>query len=160
MSQQEYIVKIVRNMLIAIAAVSFAVPLAAQKSAPRTPSATVEEFMRATADSNLTRMGELWGSSKGAANSTGFPQDYQKRMVIMNAYLKGVSVRTLSEVDARSSNERIVTTELSHGGCRVTLPVTTVRTKSGWIVKSFDLNQAAEANRPCEGSKTSGNPGR
>lgn len=149
-----------RNMLIAIAAVAFTVPLTGQQASPRSPSAVVEEFMRATSDSNLIRMSELWGSSKGSARSTGYPKDYQKRVAIMNAYLKGVSARALSEVDANSSNERIVTTELSHGICRVTIPVTTVKTKGGWIVKSFDLSQAAEANKPCESSRQRGNPGR
>lgn len=151
--------KIARNMLVAVAAVACAAPLVGQQATSRSPSAVVEEFMRATADSNLIRMSELWGTSKGPARRTGLPKDYQKRIVIMNAYLKGVSARALSEVDARHSNERIVTTELSHGGCRVTIPVTTVRAKGVWIVKSFDLNQAAEANRPCEGSRQGGNPG-
>lgn len=151
--------KLARNMLVAVAAVVLAAPLTAQKS-DRTPSAVVEEFMRATSDSNLIRMSELWGSSKGSARATGFPKDYQKRVAIMNAYLKGVSARALSEVDASKSSERIVTTELSNGLCRVTIPVTTVMTKSGWIVKSFDLSQAAEANKPCEAVRTRGNPGR
>lgn len=151
--------KLALNMLVAVAAVASAAPLAAQKPAPRSASAVVEEFFHATADSNLVRMSELWGTEKGSARQTGEPKDYQKRVVIMNAYLRGVSVRALSEVDARNSNERVVTTELSNGGCRVTLPVTATKTKNGWIVRSFDLNQAAEANRPCEGSRSSGNPG-
>ncbi|MEP6590506.1 MAG: hypothetical protein ABJC19_04915 [Gemmatimonadota bacterium] len=155
--------KLALNMVVALAAVACAAPVSAPQPGPQnssqSASAVVEEFFRATADSNLTRMSELWGTSKGSARQTGEPKDYQKRVVIMNAYLKGVSVRALSEVDARNSDERLVSTELSHGGCRVTLPVTTVRTKNGWIVRSFDLNQAAEANRPCEGSRSSGNPG-
>ncbi|MEO5799108.1 MAG: hypothetical protein ABIZ70_11160 [Gemmatimonadales bacterium] len=150
--------KLALNMLTAVAAVALAAPLSAQGS-QRSPSAVVEEFMRATSDSNLTRMSELWGSAKGSARVTGFPKDYQKRVAIMNAYLKGVSARALSEVDASSSNERIVTTEISHGQCRVTIPITTVKTKSGWIVKNFDLSQAAQANKPCENSRTGGNPG-
>lgn len=152
--------KLARNMVVAVAAVALAAPLAAQQPATRSPSAVVEEFMRATSDSNLTRMSELWGSAKGSARSTNYPKDYQKRIAIMNAYLRGVSARALSEVDASSSDERIVTTEISNGPCRVTLPVTTVRTKSGWIVKSFDLSQAAQANKPCESARPSGNPGR
>lgn len=152
--------KIARNMLGVVAAVALVGPLAAQQAAPRSPSAVVEEFMRATADSNLTRMSELWGSARGPARQAGFPKDYQKRMVIMNAYLRGVSARALSEVDASNRNERIVTTELTNGLCRVTIPVTTIRTKGGWIVKNFDLSQAAQANGPCEGARQSGNPSR
>jgi hypothetical protein len=144
-------------MLVAVVAVAFAGPLAAQKASPRSPSAVVEEFMRATADSNLTRMADLWGSAKGSARQTDFPKDYQKRMVIMNAYLKGISVRALSEIDGNITTQRIVTTELSNGSCRVVLPVTTVKTKEGWIVQSFDLNQAAKVNRPCDDNKEPGN---
>lgn len=149
---------IARNMLIAVAAVAFAGPLAAQKASQRSPSVAVEDFMRATADSNLVRMSELWGSSKGSARTTDFPKDYQKRMVIMNAYLKGISVRTLSEIDGNIPSQRIVTTELSNGSCRVVLPVVAVKTKEGWIVQSFDLNQAAKVNRPCDDNKEPGNP--
>lgn len=131
-----------------------------QAQSPRTPSAVVEEFMRATADSNLTRMGDLWGTAKGPARQTGQPKDFEKRMVVMNAYLKGVTARALNEVDNGRANERVVTTEIAHGVCRVTIPVTTVKTKAGWIVRNFDLNQAAEVRKPCEGSDKPGNPGR
>ena len=159
MSQpKEPVVNLARNMLVVVAAVAFAGPLAAQKSAPRSPSAVVEEFMRATADSNLTRMAELWGTSRGSARETDYPKDYQKRMVIMNAYLKGISAKAVSEIDANVANERIVTAELSNGSCRVVIPITTVKTKSGWIVKNFDLNSAAKVNKPCDDNKEVGNP--
>jgi len=160
MSQpKESVVNLARNMLVVVASVAFAVPLAAQKSAPRSPSAVVEEFMRATADSNLTRMAELWGTSRGSARETDYPKDYQKRMVIMNAYLKGISAKAVSEIDANTADQRIVTAELSNGTCRVVIPVTTVKTKSGWIVLNFDLNAAAKVNKPCDDRKEGGNPG-
>ena len=150
---------IARNMLIAVAAVACTGPLTAQKAPPpKSPTQVVEEFMRATSDSNLTRMAELWGSAKGSAKKTDFPKDYQKRMVIMNAYLKGIDVRALSEIDGDIPTQRIVTTELSSGNCRVVLPVVTVKTKEGWIVQNFDLNQAAKVNRPCDDGKDAGNP--
>lgn len=148
-----------RSCLLAVG-VALVAAGSAQAQSPRTPSAVVEEFMRATADSNLTRMGDLFGTSKGPARATGVPKDYEKRMVIMNAYLKGVTARALNEVDNGKSNERVVTTEIAHGVCRVTIPITTVKTKAGWIVRSFDLTQAAEVRKPCEAESRPGNPGR
>ena len=140
------------------AAVVCAAPLSAQSSLAATPSNAVEEFIRAAADSNLTRMSQLWGTSKGSAAKTSQPKDYGKRMIIMQAYLYGVDVRTLGEVPAAKSGRRLVTTELSRGACKVTLPFTTVRADGGWIVNEFDLAAAAEVNKPCEGSGRARNP--
>ncbi len=129
-------------------------------AAANTPSVAVEQFMLAASDSNLTRMSELWGTEKGAAASTGEPQDHGRRMVIMQTYLRGVAVRTLGEVATTRSDRMMVTTELSRGPCKVTLPITTVRAGNRWIVNQFDLAQAGTVNKPCEGSGTpSGNSG-
>ncbi len=131
-----------------------------QASAANTPSLAVEQFMLAASDSNLTRMSELWGTEKGPAASTGEPKEFGRRMVIMQTYLRGVTVRTLGEVSTTRSDRTLVTTELSRGPCKVTLPVTTVRAGNRWIVNQFDLAQAGTVNKPCEGSGTpSGNPG-
>jgi hypothetical protein len=43
------------------------------------PSHAVDAFMKAVADSNLTRMAELWGTKGGSAAETGKPTDYQRR---------------------------------------------------------------------------------
>jgi len=136
-----------------------ALPLSAQAPAIATPSLAVEEFIRAAADSNLTRMSQLWGNARGSAARTGRPKEYGKRMVIMQAYLTGVQVRTLGEVSAGKAGRMLVTTELSRGPCKVTLPVTAVKAGSGWVVTEFDLAQAGEVNKPCEGSGRVGNPG-
>ena len=144
--------------LLAVATIVSVAPLAAQAAPAKTASLAVEHFMQAVADSNLTKMAELWGGSKGPAARTGQPKDYSRRMVVIHRYLAGVEARTLGEVKTSKSDRMLVTTELSRGPCKVTLPVTAVRTGKGWIVNQFDLALAGEVNKPCEGSGR-GNPG-
>ncbi len=105
--------------------------------------------MRAAADSNLNRMAELFGTDRGSARRTGQPRDFAQRMVVIQAYLGGVGVRALSEVAIDRRNHALITTELSRGTCRVTVPVTAVRGPDGWLVREFDLTLAAEVNKPC-----------
>lgn len=147
------------SRLFVLVALAGAVPAAAQTGPAPTPTLAVEGFMRAVSDSNVSKMAELWGSSKGPAARTGQPKDFNRRLVIMHAYLSGVTVRTLGEVKTGKSDRTLVTTELSRGPCKVTLPVTAVKTGKGWIVNQFDLALAGEVNKPCEGSGNRGNPG-
>lgn len=124
-----------------------------------TPSLAVEQFMRAVADSNLTRMGELWGTAKGPAARTRTPKGYEKNIVIMQAMLHGVKARALGDVPGEKSGIRTVTTSLSAHGCQVTVAINTVHAKEGWLVQEFDLVRAAEVNKPCDTGKRPGNPG-
>lgn len=145
---------------LVLAAASFViVPVVARAQAPvpSTPTAAVEEFMRAASDSNLTRMSQLFGSDRGSAASTNQPKDHGQRMIIMQAYLGGVSVRALGEVVSSERNRRLVTTEISRGPCRVVVPVTVVQVRGGWLVNAFDLSEVAQVNKPCDGSSGPGN---
>jgi hypothetical protein len=146
--------------LVLVAASIFVVPVAAraQATVPSTPTAAVEEFMRAASDSNLARMSQLFGSDRGSAASTNQPKDHGQRMIIMQAYLGGVSVRALGEVVSSEKNRRLVTTEISRGPCRVVVPVTVVQVRGGWLVNAFDLSEVAQVNKPCDGSVGPGNP--
>jgi hypothetical protein len=127
--------------------------LAAQNGrGPKTPAAAVQEFMRALADSNLTRMAELWGTDKGPVSKT-HPKDYEKKIMIMQLFLHGVQVRTLGDVPSTKSGLRSVTTELAHNGCKVTISVDVVKAKDGWLVQNFDLAEAGHVNQPCDNGK-------
>jgi hypothetical protein len=147
-----------RSLVLAAASV-LVVPIVAgaQAPVPATPTAAVEEFMRAASDSNLTRMSQLFGSDRGSAASTNQPKDHGQRMIIMQAYLGGVSVRALGEVVSGERNRRLVTTEISRGPCRVVVPVTVVQVRGGWLVNAFDLSEVAQVNKPCDGSGGPGN---
>lgn len=132
------------------------VAIAQGSRTPKTPSSAVQEFMRAVADSNLTRMADLWGTDKGPASKT-HPKDYEKRIMIMQLFLHGVQARTLGDVPSNKSGVRSVTTELAHNGCKVTIPIDVVKSRDGWLVQNFDLAEAGRVNQPCDNSKP-GNP--
>jgi hypothetical protein len=120
--------------------------------APKSPAAAVQEFMRAVADSNLTRMAELWGTDRGPASKI-HPKDYEKRIMIMQLFLHGVQARTLGDVPSGKSGVRSVTTELEHNGCKVTISIEVVKTGAGWLVQNFDLAEAGRVNQPCDKGK-------
>lgn len=137
-----------------------ALPCAVSAQASRaaaTPAAAVEEFMRAVADSNLTRMSDLFGNAKGSASQTHLPKGYEKRMVIIQAMLRGVQAKALGDVSNSKGDMRTVTAKLSHGPCTVTIPVNVVKASAGWLVHDFDDVEASKINQPCEGSKRPGN---
>lgn len=124
---------------------------------PKTPAAAVQEFMRALADSNLTRMAELWGTEKGPVSQT-HPKDYEKRILIMQMFLHGVQARTLGDVPSSKPGLRSVTTELAHNHCKVTISIDVVKAKNGWLVQNFDLAEAGHVNQPCDSGKSGNSP--
>jgi hypothetical protein len=112
-------------------------------------------FMRAAADSNLARMAELWGSADGPAARTGQPPEWEKRVIIMQTYLRGDSSRVVSDVPvAGSDSQRRVIVELYRPGCVKQIPATVTRSRSGgWLVENVDISAAGNPARPCEGSR-------
>lgn len=123
------------------------------RTKPSSASAAVQQFIQAAADSNLVLMSQLWGSDDGSAHETGKPGDFQKRMVIMQAMLRGAKSRTLGEVATREEHRVSVTTELAKGKCKVVIAVIAVDSDDGWLVSNFDLPRVWEGiNTPCVGS--------
>jgi hypothetical protein len=112
----------------------------------------VTAFMRAAADSNMSRMAQLWGSSKGPASQVPVQQG-EKRLVVLQAYLRGDSTHIVSDMPVQGdTNHRHVTVALFRGSCVKQIPFTTVRTKDGgWIVETVDISAAGNPVRPCEG---------
>jgi hypothetical protein len=130
-----------------------AAPLSLMAQAPAagsSPADAVTQFMHAISDSNLTRVAQLFGNGDGPVSRTHNPKDYEKRIVTMQLFLRHVQAKTLGEVPAEKGKGRTVTTQLSHGNCRVTVPVDVVQTREGWVVNKFDLDRASQVNRPCE----------
>lgn len=139
-----------------------AAPVVAQ-NAPRgaeTATAAVEEFMRAAADSNLTRMSQLFGTDRGSAARTGQPENFAQRMVVMQAMLAGITVRANAETATTDDNRKVVTTEIARGNCRITIPVRAVKAREGWLVLGFEVQDVWDGvNRPCAGTSRPGNSG-
>ena len=140
------------------------IPVAARAQQPMagsTPPDAVMQFMHAIRDSNLTRVGELFGTANGPVSRTHEPKDYEKRILTMQLFLRRIEAKTLGDVPSEKGNGRTVTTQLSHSGCLVTIPVDVVKVREGWIVKNFDLDRASQVNRPCpanSGGRGGGNP--
>jgi hypothetical protein len=115
-------------------------------------------FLRAAADSNVTRMAELWGSSSGPASKTNQPNDYQRRVVVMQSFLWSDSSKVVGQAAVPGEgNRRTVTVAIWRGGCMKQLPFTMVRTGDGdWLVANVDLALAGNPARPCDGEPPPG----
>jgi hypothetical protein len=112
----------------------------------------VRAFMKAVADSNLMRMGDLWGSSRGPANATHEPPEYEKRIAVMQIYLRGDSIRVIANTAVRGNeNERQLAVELHRGTCVKLIPFTAIRSSKGWLVGTVDIGAAGSPTRPCGG---------
>lgn len=122
-------------------------------NASDSPETAVKNFMQAIADSNIARMTQLWGTAKGPAAETKKPDDYEKRMIITQLYLRGASYRII-RVDPVTDDptRNLVTVDLNRGECTKSVPFTVVNTGSSWIVNQIDLNLAGTPVRPCEPS--------
>lgn len=121
-----------------------------------TADGAVRSFMQAVADSNITRMGRYWGTSKGPASVINQPADFRERLTVTQSYLRNTPFRVIRMDPVPNEADRMtVTVDLDRhdpGGatCVRQVPFTAVKTtKYGWIVSSIDLNLAGAPSRPC-----------
>jgi hypothetical protein len=113
------------------------------------PAHAVEAFMKAVADSNLTRMAELWGTKGGSAAETGKPTDYQRRVAVMYTFLKGSTAKVITEVE-RSDDKSTLAVEVTRADCRKRIPITLEKAKGDrWLVSSIELGSLGTPGRPC-----------
>ena len=134
-------------------------------SAPSTVTPTtsargaVDAFMQAVADSNLTRMSQLWGTSAGPAARTRQPADWERRLAIMQAYLQNESHRVVSDAPAGGEARHAVQVEIRRQLCTWLVPFTAIRLGDGdWIVNQVDLTAAGNPARPCVPGQDSAPP--
>jgi hypothetical protein len=120
-----------------------------------TPEIAVRDFMQAVTDSNITRMGRYWGSSKGPASETGQPADYVQRLSVTQAFLRASPYRILrsdpvpNQPDRHTVEVELSRTDVDGSHCVRNLPFTMVNTKRGWIVTAIDITQAGTPGRSC-----------
>jgi len=111
----------------------------------------VQSFMQAVADSNVAKMANLWGTASGPAAKTNQPPDWQRRVTIMQAYLRNQSFRITSDEPETDVNRRALTVEIKRQNCTWTVPFTAIKTRDGsWIVTQLDLAAAGNPARPCQ----------
>ena len=79
--------------------------------------------MQAVADSNLTQMAKLWGTSAGPAAKTNQPSDCEKRIAVMQAYLQQrVPPRYVRPPAAGDANRHAVQVEIRRQLCTWVVP--------------------------------------
>ena len=111
----------------------------------------VQGFMQAVADSNLERMSALWGSTRGPSSRTREPADYERRIVIIQAYLRDSPYRILSNLqDGANPARRVLQVELQRDKCTKLVPFTVVRSDAGWLVNSIDLALLGSPGANCD----------
>lgn len=133
------------------------VPARAQGAAEKpygTPEAAVKRLLTAVTDSNLAEIANAWGTPNGPAARVR-PQDWQRRVAIIQAYLRGGTYRVLG-IDQTSSSEgarRTVLVEMKRDNCQKQFPMQTARLNDGtWLVTAVDLTAVGVPGKQCEGS--------
>lgn len=113
--------------------------------------AAVRSFLKGVTDSNLTTMATHWGGAGGPAARTNQPPDWEKRMVVMQAYLARAEYRIVSDVGSGSdAATRSLQVELRRPRCVRVVPFTVIRTGDGsWLVNQVDLASAGSPLKPC-----------
>lgn len=109
------------------------------------PAQAVADFMQAVADSNLVRMGELWGTSSGPAPTS---RETQMRIQVMHAFLKGSTAQVLSQLYS-TRDRATLQVELRRSDCVRTVPFEMVRAGRRWIVNAVDLDFVGTPGREC-----------
>jgi hypothetical protein len=118
-----------------------------------TASAAVQEFMKAVADSNLSAMAALWGTSKGPAGRTHQPVDYERRIVVMQSYLTHDDYRILGDSPDGSDGRHAVQVQIRRAACTWSIPFGVIQLTDGsWIVNQVDLTTAGNPARACNPS--------
>lgn len=142
--------------LLLVAACGGAAGQTQQAPAPQavgTPDAAVQRFMQAVADSNLSALADAWGTAQGPASKTK-PNEWQRRVAIMQAYLRGGSYRILGTdktVSSSNAKQQTVLLELTRDACTRVVPFGTSQLGNGnWLVTNVDLAKAGVPGRPCE----------
>lgn len=114
-------------------------------------SAAVTEFLQAVSDSNVSKMAALWGTAAGPASRTKQPPDYERRVAVMQAYLRHDDSRIASDTPESLPTRHTVQAELRRSACTWIVPFVVIQLADGvWIVNSVDLATAGNPARPCE----------
>jgi hypothetical protein len=106
--------------------------------------------MQAVADSNVEVMASLWGTVNGPAARTKQPPDWQRRVAIMQAYLRNHSFRITSDEPEAGADRRALQVEIKRDTCTWSVPFVAVKSRDGsWLVTQVDLAAAGNPARPC-----------
>lgn len=137
---------------------------ASQPTPVASAEGAVREFLAAAADSNITRMANVWGNANGPASVTGQPPKWEERLKVVQIYLRGGTWSlTEDKPEPGSANRHDVLMQFTRGDCVKTVPFVAVRSsRGGWLVESVDVTAAGNPITPCPAPGSpqvpSGNP--
>ncbi|HEY6852751.1 MAG TPA: hypothetical protein VI139_00785 [Gemmatimonadales bacterium] len=113
--------------------------------APTSVNDALALFLNAVKANDLTMMGKVWGTERGAAVSWMKPQELKERLSVIQKYLDHTGYRIVDGPigDARAPDQQTFHVELQRQNCNVVVPIDLVRTHTGgWIVKDPHLEAA------------------
>jgi hypothetical protein len=94
-------------------------------------------------------MASLWGTANGSSSQTRQPPDYERRVAIMQAYLRNDAFRVKSDVE-ETPTRRALQVELRRKTCTWNVPFVSIKANNGsWLVNQVDLTAAGNPARPC-----------
>lgn len=108
--------------------------------------------MSAVQANSLVAMGELWGGGRGPARSYMDTDDLEKRLTVIQTYMRHESYEILRPASPRIGDRadlRTIDVRLSRRGCTPVVPFTVVRYRDGWLVNQIDLEAAGNPTRRC-----------
>jgi hypothetical protein len=119
-----------------------------------TAAEAVQSFMQAVVDSNVAKMASLWGTAAGPASKTRQPSDYERRVTIMQAYLRSDDSRIASDTPENPPTKHAVQVEIRRAACTWMVPFVVIQLADGsWLVNQVDIAAAGNPARPCNPSE-------
>lgn len=120
------------------------------------PGETIGLFMDAVKAEDLVTMGRLWGTRDGPLVRRIEPVEAQRRLRLMQIYLKHDSyTAVIDEGQAYANNDREMHYRVTvvRQACRPVIPFKLVRSRSGWLIENVNLAEAGNPARPCRTSQ-------
>lgn len=108
--------------------------------------------MEAVKAEDLVGMSRLWGTRDGPIANKLDPVNAQRRLQLMQIYLKHDSYTVaLDDGQVFANNEREVhyLVTLARQNCRPRVPFKLVRARTGWMVENVNIAEAGNPARPC-----------
>ena len=122
---------------------------------------SVSQFLSAVKANDQKRMGELWGTERGAAANTMNAGVLRQRLTVIQKYLDHNGYRIVEGPLLVPGHDDLRTfrVELQRSNCNQVLPIDVVRTHSGgWLVYDVHLESAGSPGGRCQPAGTGTRP--
>lgn len=119
---------------------------------PATPADALAGFLDAVRQSDLSRMGQLWGSERGPAANWMDPQELNKRVAVIQKYLGHSGYRVVEGPMPIPGQSRRMAfrVELRRQDCVHVQAIDVVRVnRGGWVVQDVHLGEARSPVQAC-----------